>query len=105
MKNAILFIHAAAFGLCVTTTHAWAGAPTEQVRQYTDEVLKVLNDPALKPAERQAAVRKVAIEIFDVSEDSQTCPWPLLASTDPGGAGRVHSALRGLVRNHLHLED
>ncbi len=71
MKNAMLFILAAAFGLCLTTTHAWAGAPTEQARQYTDEVLKVLQDPALKSAERQAAVRKVAIEIFDVSETAQ----------------------------------
>ena len=28
-------------------TNAWAGAPTDQVRSYTDRVLKVLEAPAL----------------------------------------------------------
>lgn len=69
MKNATLLI-GAAFGLCLVTL-AWGGAPTDQVRQYTDRVLKVLEDPALKPAERQAAVRKVAGEVFDVSETAR----------------------------------
>lgn len=50
---------------------AWAGAPTDQARQYTDQVLKVLEDATLKPAERRAAVRKVAGEVFDVSETAR----------------------------------
>lgn len=69
MKNATLLI-GATFGLCLVTL-AWGGAPTDQVRPYTDRVLKVLEDPALKPAERQAAVRKVAGEVFDVSETAR----------------------------------
>ena len=47
-----------------------AGAPTDQVREYTEAVLKVLEDPSLKAEdkkpERRAAVRKIATEVFDV---------------------------------------
>jgi phospholipid transport system substrate-binding protein len=50
---------------------AWAGAPTDQVRQYTDQVQKILEDPALRSADKRAAVRKVAIEIFDVNETAK----------------------------------
>ena len=61
---------AAVFGLCLAAP-AWAGAPTDHARQYTDQVLKVLGDPTLKPAERRATVRKVAGEVFDVSETAR----------------------------------
>jgi phospholipid transport system substrate-binding protein len=58
-----------------TAVSAWAGPPTDHLRQYSDQVLKVLEDPALKGddkrVERRAAVRKVAIEIFDVSETAK----------------------------------
>jgi len=63
-------IGAATLAFCLAAP-AWAGAPTDQARQYTDQVLTVLQDPALKETERRAAVRKVAIEIFDVSETAR----------------------------------
>jgi phospholipid transport system substrate-binding protein len=55
----------------VDVTHAAAGAPTDQVRQYTDQVLKLLEDPNVQGADRRAAVRKAAIEIFDVQETAK----------------------------------
>jgi phospholipid transport system substrate-binding protein len=59
---------------------ARAGAPTDQVREYTDAVIKVLEDPALKAddkrGERRAAVRKIAIEIFDVQETARRALGP-----------------------------
>ena len=59
---------------------AWAGAPTDQLRQYTDQVRKVLDDPALKEdgrrQERRTAVRKVAQEIFDVAETARRALGP-----------------------------
>jgi phospholipid transport system substrate-binding protein len=58
------------------TAPAWAGAPTEQVRQYTDHVQKILEDPALRSADKRAAVRKVAIEIFDVNETAKRALGP-----------------------------
>lgn len=54
---------------------ALAGVPTDTVRDYTDAVVKVLEDPALKVddrrAERRAAVRKIAIDVFDVQETAR----------------------------------
>jgi phospholipid transport system substrate-binding protein len=54
---------------------AWAGVPTDQLRGRIDRVLQVLEDPALKQdtrvAERRAAIRALAHEIFDFRELSQ----------------------------------
>jgi phospholipid transport system substrate-binding protein len=50
---------------------AHAGPPTEQVRQYTDHVQKILEDPAIPPADKRAAVRRVAAEVFDVHETAK----------------------------------
>lgn len=59
---------------------AVAGVPTDTVRDYTDAVVKVLEDPALKlddrRAERRAAVRKIAIDIFDVQETARRALGP-----------------------------
>jgi phospholipid transport system substrate-binding protein len=70
MKRIGLAILATTFGLCLAA-QVWAGAPTDQARQYTDQVLKVLRDPALNEAERRTAVRKVAEEVFDLSETAK----------------------------------
>ena len=57
------------------TMPVWAGPPTDQVRQYTDQVLKIMHDSTLqapnKRFERRAAVRKVAIQVFDVEETAK----------------------------------
>ncbi len=52
---------------------ASAGAPTDQLKQRVDEVIKVLDDPALmgKPAERHAGVRKIAEDIFDYPDTAK----------------------------------
>ena len=59
---------------------AWAGAPTDTLREYTEAVQKVLDDPALKSEERRherrAAVRKLAIEAFDVQETARRALGP-----------------------------
>jgi phospholipid transport system substrate-binding protein len=49
---------------------AWAG-PTDQLREYTDQVIKILADPALARGDRRAAVRKIAHEAFDVTETAR----------------------------------
>jgi len=50
----------------------WAGPPADQVRLQIDRVVDVLTDPALKAVgrerERQAAVRRIAEEVFDLGE-------------------------------------
>ena len=51
---------------------AWAGEPADQLFAGIDRVLQVLEDPAMKPeakaAERRAAIRRLASDIFDIDE-------------------------------------
>jgi phospholipid transport system substrate-binding protein len=75
------FVVAVALGLvAVASAPARAGAPTDQVREYTDAVVKVLEDPALKAEdkkpERRAAVRKIAADVFDVQETARRALGP-----------------------------
>jgi phospholipid transport system substrate-binding protein len=57
--------------LLLAVAPAWAGPPTESVKEYTQAVVKTLEDPSLKPADRRAAVRKLATEAFDVQETAR----------------------------------
>ena len=50
---------------------AWAGQPTDQLRAYTDQVVKVLQNPALSLPQRREAVRSLAEQVFDVTETAQ----------------------------------
>jgi|SRR5882762_653693 phospholipid transport system substrate-binding protein len=66
-----------ALALCaiVPARGAWAGSPTEQLRQSVDRVLKVLEAPEIKSdgltGERRAAIRAIAGEIFDFTDISR----------------------------------
>ena len=57
----------------VSVAPARAGAPTDQLKQVVDEVIKLLDDPAYssKPAERRTAVRKIAEQIFDYPDTAR----------------------------------
>jgi len=62
----------AAVGLFLASLPAaWGGPPTDTVREYTDAVQKVLEDPALRKEDRRAGVRKIASEAFDVNESAR----------------------------------
>jgi len=50
---------------------ARAGVPTDQLREYTDRVIQILEDQGLPSAERRTAVRRVAAEAFDVTETAR----------------------------------
>ena len=56
--------------LALAAVPASAGPPTEQLRKHVDEVVRVLDDPALKgkAAARHDAVRKIAADVFDYNE-------------------------------------
>ena len=73
----VLAIMARALGLAQP---AVAATPTETLKAYSDVVLKILEDPALRSPERKnerrAAVRKVAEEIFDLSETAKRALGP-----------------------------
>ena len=57
--------------LALGAAPAAAGPPTDQLREYSDQVIKVLDDPALRSQDRRVAVRKIANEIFDVAETAR----------------------------------
>jgi len=62
------------FALVVAVARpALAGAPTDQLKQHVDEVIRALSDPNLqgKPAPRRAAVRKISEDIFDYPETAR----------------------------------
>ena len=52
-----------------------AGAPTDQLRTSVDQIVKVLDDPALKAGaraqDRRAAIRKEAQTVFDFGETAK----------------------------------
>jgi phospholipid transport system substrate-binding protein len=60
-----------AVALLLAAMPAWAGGPTDNVKEYTDAVVKVLEDQSLKASDRRAAVRKLATEAFDVQETAR----------------------------------
>ena len=64
------------FALLGSAAGVWAGAPTDSVKEYTDAVVKVLEDQSLKPTDRRAAVRKLASEAFDVQESARRALGP-----------------------------
>ena len=69
-------IYALTAALLLAAAAAWAGAPTDSVKEYTDAVVKALEDQSLKPADRLAAVRKLAAEAFDVQETARRALGP-----------------------------
>jgi len=60
---------------CFFPLPASAGAPTDQLKAPVDEVIRILQDPKLKPdsmaGARRAAIRKEAEAIFDFQETAR----------------------------------
>jgi phospholipid transport system substrate-binding protein len=54
-------------------TPALAGAPTDQLKQRVDEVIRVLSDPSLKDKtdERRVTVRKISEGVFDYQDTAR----------------------------------
>lgn len=76
MPRSVLRLATVLATVMIAVGNAWAGPPTDQVRQYTDQVVKILENPELRSADKRAAVRKVAIEIFDVNETARRALGP-----------------------------
>ena len=100
---------AAVAGIAVPVIPAWAGAPTDQVKQYTDEVVRILDDPSLRSADKRAAVRKVAGDVFDVTETAKRLPnVPIVALVETArGLERITeiAAAKGTFRLAFGIGD
>ena len=59
--------------IALFATVAWAGPASDQLKGQVDQVIKLLDDPALKdkPAERRTQVRTMAEDIFDYPETAR----------------------------------
>ncbi len=47
------------------SAEAWAGAPTETIKGMVDEVIRLLNDPALKGPEQRRVLRQRVKQVVD----------------------------------------
>lgn len=79
---------------------AWAGPPTEQLRDGVDRVLKVLRDPELKGDtridQRRIAISKVADGIFDFGDMAKRAlgpHWAQRTSAERGEFVRLFTEL------------
>jgi len=85
---------------------AHAGSPAEDVRRHTERLVKILEDPTLGPAERRAAVRRVAAEAFDVAETARRAlgrHWHARTPAERGEFVRLFTEL--LERAYVHRID
>jgi phospholipid transport system substrate-binding protein len=71
---AVIFALMLSFGLA-SVPAAWAGPPTDQLRDGIERIFKILGDPNLtgdeKASQRRTAVTRIAGEIFDFGEMSK----------------------------------
>jgi len=74
----------ALLALVLPAVPASAGAPTDQLRKQVDQVVRVLDNPALKEkVARHDAVRKIAGEVFDYNEMAKRALGTHWASRTP----------------------
>lgn len=76
MEHLARFVPMAVAGLLVgAPVVAEAGAPTDQLKSSVEQIVKVLEDPALKTdsraKDRRAAIRKEAEVVFDFTETAK----------------------------------
>jgi phospholipid transport system substrate-binding protein len=81
---------------------AWAGPPTDQLREGVERVVKILRDPELrddkKTSERRAAISKVADEIFDFTETAKQALGQHWAQRTPAERETFVRLFTGLVQ-------
>ena len=86
----------------VTVHVAWAGPPTDQLREGVDRVIKALRDPELKgdakAGERRAAISKLADEIFDFTETAKRALGQYWALRTPAEREDFIRLFTGLVQ-------
>ena len=86
----------------VSAQGAWAGPPTDQLRNGVDRVLKVLRDPELRGDtridQRRIAISKVADEIFDFGDMAKRALGPHWAQRTPAERGEFVRLFTELIQ-------
>ena len=97
--------------LALCSVHgAWAGPPTDQLRDGVDRVVKILRDPDLrgdaKADERKTAITKVADEMFDFAETAKRSLGQHWAPRTPAERGEfVHLFTELVQRTYVSKVD
>lgn len=88
-------------------TRGWAGAATEELRRYTDRVIRVLQDPSLTSEARRAAVRDVAEEVFDVAQTARRALGPHWRERSPAAREEFVRVFHDLLEQTYlpHVDD
>ena len=93
--------------VCLFPAGAWAGAPTDQTKSTIDQVIRTVEDPALKQAsmgeERRAAIRKQAEALFDFTETAKRAlgrHWPELSDVQQREFVSLFTGSAGAVVYH-----
>src|SRR3990172_204761 len=89
---------------------AWAGPPTDQLRDGVDRVFAILRDPALegdtKGIQRRRAISKVAGEVFDFGEMAKRSMGPHWTQRTPAERGEFVRLFTALIeRSYISRVD
>jgi phospholipid transport system substrate-binding protein len=83
-----LLIKTVIFGLTlhlmVGAPGAWAGTPTDEVRNVIEKALDILQNPAYKGEERRQMVKSIVDPYFDYREMAKRCLGPVWRQLSPG---------------------
>ena len=86
--------------------NAWAGPPTDQLREGVERVVKTLRDPELrgdqKTDERRAAISKLADKIFDFTETAKRALGQHWTQRTPAEREEFVRLFTGLIQ-HTYL--
>ena len=98
-----LVLSALMFSLALVSAHdAWAGPPTDQLREGVDRVLLVLRDPQLigdaQSDRRRIAIGKVAGDIFDFGDMAKRALGPHWAERTPAERGEFVRLFTDLIQ-------
>jgi phospholipid transport system substrate-binding protein len=83
-----LLIRTVVFGLTlhllVGASGAWAGTPTDQVRNVIEKALNILQNPAYKGEERRQMVKRIVDPYFDYREMAKRSLGPVWGQLNAG---------------------
>ncbi len=90
-----------ALAVWLSASMAWAGPPTDRIKETFDGIIKVLNDPNLKPPEkkneRNDMLRRLAKELFDEEELAKRALGPHWREISPEERQEFVELFNGLL--------
>lgn len=106
MRSSRALISGLVSSLALLPSAAWATTPTETLRPALEEVIRILEDPSLKPEakarERQARLRAAVVDLIDFPEMGRRALGRHWQSLTPAQREEFVSLFRALIE-HTYL--